>query len=68
MKPEGKTLDDDRISLLDQEQQIRAKAVELAIQEIGVYSKNGPIASNTPKLLNSANAIADFIKTGNKPL
>jgi hypothetical protein len=37
-------LDDDRISQLDQEQQIRAKAVELAIQEIEVYSKNGPIA------------------------
>jgi hypothetical protein len=65
--PEGKLMTDDLISLLDNDQQIRVRAVELAIKEIDVYSKNGPINSTTPKLLNSAKAIADFIKTGNKP-
>ena len=52
---------------LEPAQFIRLKAVEFAIQEIAVYSKSGAINSNTPKLLNSADAIAKFIETGNKP-
>jgi hypothetical protein len=58
---------DAQVAQLDQNQMIRLKAVELAIQEIDVYSKNGPINSNTAKLLNSANAIAEFIETGIRP-